>query len=63
MREHCVAHRQRVARGCGEIQRQHQVHAGVDLGVMRGRLRHAEERIDFRQQLSQRAAATQDFEK
>ena len=40
-----------------KLQRLHDVHTGVELAVMRNRLRNAEQRVDFRQQVRERSAA------
>ena len=50
MGEHRIAHRKRTAGGSGVIQRLQHVDAGVELRMMRHRLRHAEQCIDFGQQ-------------
>ena len=44
------------------VEHHHQVHAGVDLGVVVGALRHAPQAVDLGQQARQRAAAAQHLE-
>ena len=46
----------------GHVADHHDVHAGVDLRVVFGALRHAVQRVDFRQQLRQRAAIAQQLQ-
>ena len=53
------AHRQTGLQLRAHVEHHHQVHAGVDLGVVIGALRHAPEPVDFRQQSRQRAAVAQ----
>jgi CheY-like chemotaxis protein len=57
------AHRQRrPSRAASAVQHQHQVHAGVDLGVVLGPLRHAPQAVHLGQQPRQRAAVAQHLE-
>ena len=62
----CVRQAKRTGSGASQarahVQHHHQVHAGVDLGVIVGALRHAPEAIDLGQQARQRAALAQHFE-
>jgi pimeloyl-ACP methyl ester carboxylesterase len=53
------AHRQRCAGRRCRVEHLHDVHAGVDLGVVLGRLRHAPQAVDLGQQPRQRAATAQ----
>ena len=56
------AHGQRRMHTCGFVQHQQQVHAGVHLGVVGRRLRHAPQAIHLGQQARQRAAFAQHFQ-
>ena len=56
------AHREWGAQLTAHVQHHHQVHAGVDFGVVLGALRHAPQAVHFRQQPRQRAATTQHVE-
>ena len=57
------AHGQRLGVGGALLQNHQHMHAAVDLRVMQGGLRHAEQRIDFRQQFGQGAAVAQHLDK
>ncbi|EWS52710.1 hypothetical protein X551_04498 [Methylibium sp. T29] len=57
-----VAHRQRRVEPRTHVQHHHQVHAGVDLGVVFGALRHAPQPRDLGQQPLQCAAFAQQLE-
>ena len=56
------AHRQRRGELRAHVEHHHQVHAGVDLGVVLARLRHAPEPIDLGQQPRKRTTAPQHLE-
>ena len=56
------AHGERRVELRGHVEHQHQVQAGVDLGVVRFGLRHAPQAVDFGQQPGERAAAAQHLE-
>ena len=56
------AHRQRRVDPRALVQHQQQVQAGVDLGVVLGRLRHAPQAVCLGQQAGQRAAVAQHLE-
>lgn len=53
------AHRQRRVHGGGGVDDHHGVHAGVDLGVIVGALRHAPQPVELGQQADQRTAVAQ----
>ena len=56
------AHHQRRVQPGGHVQHHHQVHAGVHLGVVQGRLGHAPQARHFGQQHLQRPALAQHLE-
>ncbi|MNT23118.1 hypothetical protein D3C72_1585300 [compost metagenome] len=55
-------HRQRRAHRGGGIDHHHHVHAGIDLGMEVGALRHAPQAVKLGQQPRQRAAVAQHLE-
>ena len=56
------AHRQGRLQARRQVEHHHQVHAGVDLGVVVGALRHAPQALHLGQQTLQRAALAQQLE-
>ena len=57
-----ITHRQRRVQACGHVQHHHQVHTGVDLGVVLSPLGHAPQAVHFGQQAMQGAALAQHLE-
>ncbi len=55
-------HRQTETLACGPVDHPHDMHAGIDFGMMFGRLRHPEQAVDFREEPGQRTAVAQHLE-
>ena len=62
MREAGKAHAQRRLQARGHVQHHHQVHAGIDFGVVVGALGHAPEAVHLGQHHLERAALAQHLE-